>query len=109
MAAVPFLAGTLDAAEDWQQPCAVIANTQRRTDEAALREIEKPSFLGGKLFRCCRVACDPRHANAALILVAGGLGCVKQPENAIRRGEENRVLFGMGGVMAQALRWPPMG
>ena len=55
------------------------------------------------------VAPDFSHADAAFVLIAGGLGGVKQPEGAIRRGEKNRVLFGMGRIVAQALWCAPAG
>src|SRR5690606_19564369 len=40
MATVPLLAGPLDAAEDRQQPGAVITNEKRSTNEAAARQVE---------------------------------------------------------------------
>ncbi|MCY1300749.1 hypothetical protein D9M70_503270 [compost metagenome] len=107
MAAVPFLTRALNAPEDWQQPGSVIAHHQRRANETATGEVEIATFGSDKYQGVGRVPAELGHPDPALILIAGGLGGVKEPKPAVGSGEEDRVLFRMRRVEAQALRRPP--
>src|SRR5690606_17647273 len=93
VAAVPLLAGPLDAAEDRQQPGAVITNEKRSTNKAAARQVEITPLPARQLLRITGNAQDFDHADTALVLIAGRLGGVEKPQPSVRSREEDRILF----------------